>query len=324
MLKEFVKLIRVESRKLGLEDCRILADITMSARKDTPLESKKTVEEMTNSIVRLSEDDGFQILVAVDSRKSIVGWTYDYVAFPLMTFISGFFPLTKEPPEREAITLALIEASKRKITEHHHSRLELELEFPTEDHRTHAIKLIELYKKCGFQFAAEEVRMHSNLSTIEFPKLEYSPEFTLKGLSEVSYDQLEKAGFQVFEDSKDDLFLSTSHAEQKVTLEHYFDKSEAFIEEATFILMKNDEIIGFIICRERDNETMIKPIGVIPESRGQGLANYLLVNALKNLKDIGISKVCLDVSVSNLPARNLYKKHNFSDVSFKQFYYWSP
>ena len=241
-----------------------------------------------------------------------------------MTFISGFFPLVKESNEKEEIALALIEASKKKIVEHHHSRLELELVFPTEAHRTHATELIELYQKCGFQFAAEEVRMRSDLGSVDFPKLEFSPEFILKGLSEFSHEQLEKIGFQVFEDSKDDLFLSSSYAEQKVTLEHYFDKSEPFIKEATLILEKDGDIIGFIVCRERDSETIIGPIGIVPKSRGQGLANHLLINALKNLRDGGSTNVCLDMSVSNLPARSLYKKYNFVDVYFKQFYFWSP
>ena len=278
-------MVQVESSNLDLDDCKKLAEITISSRKNTPLESNKTVEEMTDTIVRLSEDDGFQILIARDTSKNIIGWTYDYVAFPLMTFISGFFPLVEESDEKEATILALIEASKKKIAEHQHSRLELELEFPTKAHRNNATELINLYKKCGFQFAAEEGRMISDLTSVDFPKLECPPEFTLKGLSDVPYNQLEKAGYQVFEDSKDELFLSMSHAEQKVTLEHYFDSSEAFIEEATFILMKNDEIIGFIVGRERDNEILVKPIGVIPEFRGQGIANYLLVNALINLKN---------------------------------------
>lgn len=317
-------MIRVESKKLSSEDCQHLATIMAAARKGTPLESDRSIEETAANIERISTNEGYRNLVALDEQRVIVGWIYYYVAFPLMTFISGFLPIVDKTQESEEIALSLIEASKRDIVEHGRSRLEIELELPTDGHRSFSEKIVDWYRKCDFQFAAEEVHMASDLSAIELPKLELPKGYVLKKFSEVSYEQLEGPGFQTFENSKDGLFVSMNYSEQKVTLKHFFDKSEPFIEGSSLVLEKENNIIGFIITRMRGEEAQIGPIGLIPEVRGQGLANYLLVRALKNLRKNELSNASLDMSITNHPARKLYKRHGFEDVYHKQFYYWSP
>jgi ribosomal protein S18 acetylase RimI-like enzyme len=316
-------MITVESRHLSQTECQRLAELTLSARKGTPIETGKTLKETTASIEQLSANTDFQILIAQDDRGAIVGWTYDYVGFPLMTFISGFFPLIDPTHDSEAIALALIEAEKRKIGEFGHNRLEIELELPTKDHREHSERLVTWYRKCGFQFAAEEVHMTSDLNAITLPPLDPPKDCTLRRFSEYSFEQLEVPGFRVFENSRDDLFLSMSPAEQKVTLEHFFDHSNPLIDEASLILEQHDKIIGFVITKKKE-EADIGPIGVVPEARGQGLGTYLLVTALRAIKECGMNVAGLDMSINNEPARKLYQRYGFKDAYYKQFYYWSP
>ncbi|MGY5874384.1 MAG: GNAT family N-acetyltransferase [Candidatus Thorarchaeota archaeon] len=317
-------MIHVEFKKLTSDDCQTIAMITISARKGTPLESDRSIQERAESIEKLAANDAFRILVAIDETDTIVGWTYDYVAFPLMTFISGFFPVVEQTPDSERIALALIEAEKTKIGATGHTRLELELVFPTEAHRDMSKEFVDWYRKCGFQFAAEEANKQSDLSTIELPELDQPEGYILRKFSEVAYDQLEGPGFETFEDSNDDLFRSMSHAEQRVTLKHFFDHSEPYIDDASLVLEKDGKIVGFIVTRNKDGEVSIGPIGLIPEARGQGLADFILVYALKKFREDGITNPVLDMSITNTPARRLYERYGFMDVSYKQFYYWSP
>ena len=318
-------MIKVESRKLSSEECKKLARITLAARKGTPLDSERSVEEVALGIERISADDGFQILIASDDTGNIVGWTYYYIVFHLMDFISGFFPLVEENGDSEEITLLLIEAAKRDTVERGQSRLEIELVFPNEVYRAHSEKFVDLYRKCGFQFAAEEVHMKSDLSSIELPEVDLSKEYTLKKFSEVSYDKLEGPGFRTLKDSMEGLFLSMSHSEQMVTLKYFFDKSRPYIDDASLILQRDGEVVGFVITRIGDDgEPDIGPVGLVPEARGQGLGSYLLVRVLKSLKDTGSTSAYLDTTITNLPAQGLYRKYGFDDVYYKQFYYWSP
>lgn len=317
-------MFQIESKTLGSQDCEILAKITKSARANTPLDSDKTIEEISKNIENLSKDNKYQILLALDEEGSVVGWTYHYVGFPLMAFISGFLPILVESGRSDEIALALIEASKTDIVRQGFSRLEIELILPTDAHRAYSERFIEWYSSCGFQFAAEEVHMKSDLRAIQLPDLEPLQGYTLRKFSEVSYDMLEGPGFRTLKNSKEGLFLSMSHAEQKVTLEYFFDKSKPYIEDASLILEREDEIVGFIITRWNDDIPEIGPVGLVPEARGKGLASHLLVCVLQSLKDNGSTSVHLDTTITNSPAKKLYKKYGFEEVYFKQFYYWSP
>jgi len=318
-------MIRIESRKLSSDDCDILAKITYAARRGTPAESSKSVEEIARDIEEISMSTSFQVLIAIDDQEAIVGWMQYYTGFPLMTFINGLYPVVDEKDDSERIALALIEASKKDIIESGQSRLEIELVFPSDEHRAHSQKYIEWYRKCGFQFAAEEVHMKSDLSTIELPQLDLPNGYVIRKFSEVSYEKLESSGRRTLEDSKEGLFLSMGHAEQDVTLKYFFNRSKPYIEDASVILEQGDEVTGFVITRfNDDDEPEIGPVGLVPEARGKGLASYLLVRVLKSLKEKGSTSVYLDTTITNLPAQKLYRKYGFNDVYYKQFYYWSP
>jgi ribosomal-protein-alanine N-acetyltransferase len=317
-------MIQVESKKLNSDDCEVLARLTVSARKGTPLESDRDVEEFARNIKSVSTNDDYEILTASDEEGNVVGWIYYYVAIPSMTFINGFLPVVGEIHESEKIAWFLIEESKRSVVERGHSRLEVELKLETDAQREYSEKFVEWYCECGFQLAAEEVHMNSDLSTIELPDLDLPQGCMLRSFSEVSYDMIEGPGFQTLKNSKEGLFLSMSLPEQKVTLEYFFDKSRPYVEDASLILERESEIIGFVITRLSDDEPEIGPVGLVPEARGQGLASYLHGRVLKSLKDIGSTRVYLDTTITNLPAQKLYRRYGFEDVYYKQFYYWSP
>ena len=317
-------MIHVAQRKLSSKDCQVLAKITVSASKGTPLESNKSVEEIAANIEKLSASNETQILVAQNEKGIILGWIHYYIDIPQMAFINGFFPIV-EPTERsEEIAIAIIEAAKRDIIERGFTRLEIEMKLETDAHRPISRKFANWYEKCSFQFAAEEVHMSADLTSLSVSSPNPPKDCNLRKLTEVSYEQLEKAGYQTFDNSEDDLFLSMNHTERAVNLKYFFDTSKPFVDDASYILERDGKIIGFVITRMRDDDAEIGPVGLIPEARGQGLANYLLGYALNNLKNNGLTNATLDMSVVNRPARKLYKKYGFEDVYYKQFYFWSP
>ncbi|MGD9395245.1 MAG: hypothetical protein PVJ05_02335 [Candidatus Thorarchaeota archaeon] len=47
-------MIKVESRELSADDCKKLANLSISARKGTPLESDRSVDEIAKGIEDLS------------------------------------------------------------------------------------------------------------------------------------------------------------------------------------------------------------------------------------------------------------------------------
>jgi ribosomal protein S18 acetylase RimI-like enzyme len=314
-------MVKIRFNELVEGDFKSLATLNIITREGTPLESNDSLHEMTKSIKDLSSSNGFRIVTA-DKDGRIVGWLYYYIQFPLMTFISGFYPVVESGSEE--VAEALIEASKKDTVDRGHSRLEIELVLPSEAHREHSKSLVDIYRKCGFQFAAEEIHMKCDLSTAILPEIELPKGYTLRKFSDIPFDILEDVGFRTLKNSKEELFLSMSHDEQMVTLQYFFGKSRPYIDDASLLLERDGEITGFVITRLGDDgEPDIGPVGLVPEDRGKGLASFLLVRILKSLKDSGSIVAYLDTTVTNDPAQKLYRKFGFQDEYYKQFYYWS-
>ncbi len=315
--------LHISTRKPTIEECNTLAAITISDRKNTPLESGKTLEKISQDIVGISHNDNYEIVMAMDEER-IVGWIYYYTGFMPMAFISGFSPIIDPENDSENIALQLIEVSKENIVARGFTRLEIEFAFLSDAHQKLSRKYIDWYEKCGFQFAAEEVHMKADLSTIAVPELAIPEGYAIRRFSEVHYDRLEVSGFRTFENGQDQLFLSMSHAEQQVNIQHFFNKTSPFVEDASLVLEHEGDIIGFIITRGREGEIEIGPVGLVPDFKGKGLGSFLLGQALSTLQNNKEKTVVLDMSVGNIPARKLYTKYGFKDDYHKQFYYWSP
>jgi ribosomal protein S18 acetylase RimI-like enzyme len=316
-------MIYIDDTKPTNEDCRDLARITLAARKGTPMEPTAGPDELVKSIVRIMECDDYKILVA--RRDDIpVGWMYYYTAFPLMSFVSGFYPVVRQNKRSRETAMALIEAAKKNTLDEGRTRLEIQVELPTDAHRSLSMGLIDWYRKCGFQFAAEEAHMASDLNALNLPELMSPNGCTLGGVEHVPIEDLMGLGFCIFERSSETLYLSMSPAERQVTIEHFYDKDESYMKDASLVLEKDGKYIGVVMARLRDEGVDIGSFGILPDYRGRGLAKYLLGSALRKLKQSGIAKASLDVSITNPQAMRLYKRFGFEEELHKQFYYWSP
>ncbi|MFW9850420.1 MAG: GNAT family N-acetyltransferase [Candidatus Thorarchaeota archaeon] len=316
-------MIHVEIDNVNSEDYQKLAKLMIDTRKGTVLESTKSMQEIVESIKTLAANDAFRMLIARNEQGDIVGWTYYYIAIPLMSFISGFFPIVDKTEDMDSIAVSLIEAGKQEILERNHTRLEIELELHTDAHRSLSESLVDWYKKAGFKFAAEEMHMSADLTSVELPHLELPSDYILKEFSDVPIDLLIHSGYEIFNDSMEDLFRSMSHEEKRVNLEYWFDKSKPFHDGASLVLMEEEKIIGFIIAKPDDDEIEIGPVGIIRKARGQRLGTILLGTVLRTLKEEGVEIVSLDTSLSNSLSQNLYTKYGFKPAYHKQFYYWS-
>ncbi|MFW9908266.1 MAG: GNAT family N-acetyltransferase [Candidatus Thorarchaeota archaeon] len=288
------------------------------------MESDKSIEEIASGIEKLSSNESYKILIALNEDGAIIGWIYYYIGMPPMAFINGFLPIVKQSEESEDIATALIEASKKDVIERGYSRLEIQFDLMTDAYRTMQGKYVDWYKKCGFQFASEEAHMKTNLKVIDIPDSDLPDGYMVRKFSDLSYEQLELAGLQTFQNGGDLLFRSMNRNEQIVTLKFFFDKTKPYLDDSSLVLVKKGRVVGFVIARRSDDEAEIGPVGLVPEVQGQGLGSYLLGSSLKNLRNIGLIAAFLDMSVSNLPAKRLYSKFGFEDVYYKQFYYWAP
>lgn len=68
---------------------------------------------------------------------------------------------------------------------------------------------------------------------------------------------------------------------------------------------------GFILLQANSSQGFIRNLGVTEPFRRKGIGEALLLEALFNLRVVGVNRVMLWVDADNDPAIKLYKKHGF-------------
>lgn len=85
---------------------------------------------------------------------------------------------------------------------------------------------------------------------------------------------------------------------------------------------ENNKILAFIAWRNpAEEEAELLSIAVLPEFRGQKIADDLLYCATNIWEKEGVKNIFLEVKKSNEIAQNLYKKFNFQQIAVRKNYY---
>lgn len=83
-------------------------------------------------------------------------------------------------------------------------------------------------------------------------------------------------------------------------------------------LVIDNEIIGFLLLYVTFDSSSIVQIAIKKDKRNQGFAGFLLQNVEKLLIKEEVSFITLEVRVSNIPARKLYKKLGYEEINIKK------
>ena len=102
---------------------------------------------------------------------------------------------------------------------------------------------------------------------------------------------------------------------------------QAFLQEienpVSHLWALNEEgaVVGYICFWLFDNVIEILDIAIHPTKRRQGNAYRLLTAVIEKGISHGADQIWLEARVSNLPARDLYKKFGFKEVGLRSRYY---
>lgn len=88
-----------------------------------------------------------------------------------------------------------------------------------------------------------------------------------------------------------------------------------------YLLLDDNQPIGYSLISVAGPEGDLLTIGVIPEVRGKGLGQKLLEKTMHLAHEKGIETIFLEVRPSNASAIALYKKMGGSQVGLRRNYY---
>ena len=86
----------------------------------------------------------------------------------------------------------------------------------------------------------------------------------------------------------------------------------------------NSSISGFIVAHCVVDEAEILNLAVAPASRRSGYGGSLLIAALQEFQNRGVTRVFLEVRASNAPAIAFYQQHGFIRIGRRTAYYRNP
>ncbi len=82
-----------------------------------------------------------------------------------------------------------------------------------------------------------------------------------------------------------------------------------------------EPIIGYAGLWIVSDEAHVTTIGVLPELRGQGLGELLLITLIEHAREKRARWLTLEARVSNSVAHALYRKYTFKDAGYRRRYY---
>jgi ribosomal-protein-alanine N-acetyltransferase len=88
-----------------------------------------------------------------------------------------------------------------------------------------------------------------------------------------------------------------------------------------YVAVKENKIVGYIVCWLSDKTAHIYNISVKKEVQNLGIGRCLLEYLLEELQKYGFKTVVLEVRKSNSKAINLYKKFGFAEVKVLPKFY---
>jgi len=97
--------------------------------------------------------------------------------------------------------------------------------------------------------------------------------------------------------------------------------SELLATPGTFVISSS---AGFILARSAAGEAEILTLAVSPAARRHGLGSALVTEAASHAQQSGASVLFLEVAVSNVAARALYKQLGFAEAGRRKGYYSRP
>ena len=87
---------------------------------------------------------------------------------------------------------------------------------------------------------------------------------------------------------------------------------------------KDGEVAGYVVCYVVYDEAAIANVAVSPKYRRQGIAEAIISELQRRVRQRDCLTVTLEVRVSNTPAISLYEKLGFKTVGTRRGFYSKP
>jgi ribosomal protein S18 acetylase RimI-like enzyme len=280
-----------------------------------------SVDRLSNYIRRIRERFPAEVTFLARRADNLVGWISIHRSSETLGEVDRWHPLVN-PDEDESLGKELVERCNEYCRSHGITRLICTLSDLTENLEEVYQKRKKWFDSAGWSLLAEDAYLVREVKEEVVPESTLEDEYSLESLKEKNQNDL----YQCYEDAflaGDDREIHAMTPDQRRERfgEHY--SRESVIEESSVVVMKGQEIAGFVIVNNRENEHYVDLIGVHPNHRRKGLAKALLERVIKIAAVRNVEVVTIGVDLVNNSAFQFYKKMGFAIESRGITYSWS-
>lgn len=257
-------------------------------------------------------------VILARSEKKLVGMTCIITTEPTIYDLWRWHPIVLPGINENEIAASLIKAGIDQMHKAGVHRLEVCFDFSndqlTSETKAYYQKYNSWYKQRGIVKLDETVYMTSKVSSCNllaqhFPK----DSFEIKSFSFEDKEKIYDCFYQAFLAGKDRSFLGKTEEQRRLMFNDYFDNPESLNKEASLILLRKNQVIGFSVFNTRPHvgDEHLAVFCIHPNYQGRGLGKTLLSLSISKITQQGEKLMSLGVDVDNVTAYELYKKNGF-------------
>jgi ribosomal protein S18 acetylase RimI-like enzyme len=308
-------MLEINNRDWGDTDLDEVATLTFNALQDSPFfRAERTLDDVMRWLYWSHERFAPASVFLAHYRGELVGWlTVTLDVKPGISETWRWVPyISPEAREQEdGIAAGLIGRCVEYVRERGQTRLEACFDRISE-------KTMPQYEKYRAWFEAEGVcklddntYMRKSLDPGEFTEHDVAlpPGYEYMSLVDADEEALYGCYGRAFVESGVRAYHDMTEEERRTDFEHYFG-GRTRNEEASMVVVRDGEIVGFSLVHSRPGEAHLADIGIVPAHRGKGLGGrmvkYGLMNAARDY-----DAVTLAVDVDNTSAFNMYRSLGF-------------
>jgi ribosomal protein S18 acetylase RimI-like enzyme len=255
------------------------------------------------------------VLFLAYEKVNLMGFLLLSINFPKIGVIWDWQPIILPSKDENEIADTLIRKCIEFSTTKDMKRLEVCFSIEDEQDYIRYKKHLRWYKDIGFYEVMEEASMKLLLDEIKLENTSFPETIEIKTLQDVDLNKLYETAEEIFDNSKDIMYLDLADEEKRVVIHEWFNLSnKSLLKEASIILTENEKIVGFSIAKLTMGEPQIGPFGISPSYRNKGLGKALLASCLNKLIEKDHKVVMLDVAVENDQAYKLYLGLGFKKI----------
>lgn len=303
-------------------DLGILADVSAKVRKSEGL-GDYTSEQVEEHLKTMNQRFPIEVVVLAIEEDEIVGWSGIERVTENIGEVRRWHPFVISSMNKESTARRLISSIIDYAKSNEMTRIEVAFGGISEEN-------LETFKtRCSWY----EAEGWNKLEDTNFmvlgpisngPKEIKPPEgFEIRPLLEFENDAIFECYHEAFITGDARWIYDMTEEQRKQEFDKNFDRSHQINEGASFAILSNRAIVGFILVVSRsDEEDHLESIGILPKFRWKGLGKTLLGKSIEALRKKEAQNLTLGVDPVNTPAVGLYEKFGFETTSRIARYSW--